>query len=87
MKKIICLGLLGTAQTAVPRRADSQRNRGVQQAMLRLVVQPLRAGAGKIPGDGRQVRIHFDRLLSSTIRHLSFSTKKSEIPAHLFLQQ
>ena len=53
MKKIICLGLLGTAQTAVPRRADSQRNRGVQQAMLRLVVQPVRPGAGEVPRDGR----------------------------------
>ena len=51
-KKIICLGLLGTAQTAVPRRADSQRNRGVQQAMLRLVVQPLGSGERPISGDG-----------------------------------
>ena len=52
----VCPSLLGAAQEAVPGRADSQRDRGVQQTMLRLVVQPLRTRARKVPGDGRQVR-------------------------------
>ena len=34
-------GLLGSAQAAVPGRADPQGDRGVQQAVLRLVVQPV----------------------------------------------
>ena len=48
-------GVLGAAQASVPGRADPQGDRGVQQAVLRLVVQPLRAGEGEVPGDGRQV--------------------------------
>ena len=52
----VCPGLLGSAQAAVPGRVDPQGDRGVQQAVLRLVVQPLRTGARPVSGNGRQVR-------------------------------
>ena len=47
--------MLGSAQAPVPGRVDPQRDRGVQQAVLGLVVQPLGAGERQVPGDGRQV--------------------------------
>ena len=45
-------GVLGPAQAPVSGRADPQGDRGVQQAMLRLVVQPLGSGERPISGDG-----------------------------------
>jgi hypothetical protein len=55
-------GMLGAAQEAVPGRVDPQGDRGVQQAVQRLVVQLVRAGERSFPGDGRQVsggRVNF----------------------------
>ena len=45
-------GLLGSAQAPVSGRADPQGDRGVQQAVLRLVVQLVRSRERPFPGDG-----------------------------------